>query len=87
MSEPDEFAVELRRTVERLRTMPIARLAQAHAPARAAIEALAGQPVPVIADHALGDQLQVVAAEAASALDFDREGAAALLAGLRRALP
>ena len=87
MSEPDDFDRELRRTVDRLRSMPLARLADAAPPARAAIEALAGEPVPVIADHALGDQLQVVADEAARARDFDRAGATALLAALRRALP
>lgn len=87
MSEPDAFAIELRRTVDRLRSMPVARLPQAHGPARDAIVELAGGPVPEVADHALGDQLQVVAAEAARARDFDRDGAAALLTALRRALP
>lgn len=83
----DDFDLELRRTVDRLRSMPVSRLEQAHDPARAAIEALAGEPVPVLADHALGDQLQVVADEAARARDFDRGAAAALLVELRRALP
>lgn len=87
MSEPDDFTVELRRVVDRLRSMPVTRLPQAHEPTRAVILALAGEPVPEIADHGLGDQLQVVATEAARARDFDRAGAAALLAALRRDLP
>jgi plasmid stabilization system protein ParE len=87
VSAADDFDVELRRTVDRLRSMPVSRLGQAHGPARAAIESLAGEPVPVIADHALGDQLQVVADEAARARDFDRDAAAGLLVALRRALP
>ena len=87
MSEPDDFSLELRRTVDRLRSMPVSRLPQARALARTAIVELAGEPVPEVADHALGDQLQVVAAEAARARDFDRDEAAALLTALRRALP
>lgn len=67
--------------------MPVARLARAEGPAREAMSALAGCDVPRIAPHALGDQLQVVATEAARAPRFDAGAAAALLADLRRTLP
>lgn len=81
------FSVELDRCVTRLRSMPLTRLGAARGPARSAIEYLAGCPVPELADHALGDQLQVVADEAARARDFDPEAAAEVLVTLRRALP
>lgn len=83
----DGFTVELARCVERLRAMPLPRLPRAEEPVREAMAALAGSPVPRLEPRALGDQLQVVATEAARGRDFDPAAAEALLADLRRALP
>lgn len=87
LDSDEVFRTELRRTVDRLRSTPVTRLAAAVAPTYAALDTLAGEEVPRLAPHALGDQLQVVADEAATAASFDFEAGADLLLELRRALP
>lgn len=82
-----DFGTELRRVVDRLRGMPVGRLAACEEPTHATMAAIAGTTVPRIGAHALGDQLQVVVDEAARDPRFDPDAAAAALAVLRRSLP
>ncbi len=91
----EDFDIELRRVVDRLRSMPVRHLPAAASLAYGAcgeLLALAAvdRKLPRLADHAAGDQLAVIAA------DLRREqgpDAAVLAAGadiltrLRRALP
>lgn len=83
---------ELDRVVDRLRSMPLARLAVA-APLAwdtcQQIQAAIGddRPVPRLADHAAGDQLAVVAQDALQRSSGSAAVISHLLVELRRALP
>lgn len=100
MVEGDEYARELARVVERLRTMPLTRLATCADGvfalcgtfadlAHESGSGLAGaQALPRLGDHALPDQLQVLGVELAAVGDPDAiTRAHALLVDMRKALP
>lgn len=85
---------ELNRVVERLRTMPLGRLAVAAPLAYDACRAMLAvvgdeHTLPRLGDHAAADQVLVIAADAwARAEGADaRARIAEILTGLRRALP
>jgi hypothetical protein len=91
MSDLTEFETELRRVVDRLRTMPLASLAPAAEQAYRTCQQLlliAGDdhPLPRLADHAAGDQLAVIAGECRTMNEAAVTEATAALVTLRRAL-
>ena len=95
-SAVDAFTREQDRCVDRLRTVPLARLAAsadlAHAAACRIVDLTpdaADRTLPRLADHAAGDQLAVVASDfLAGAPDAaSLEQGTAILTELRRSLP
>lgn len=95
MPDTAEFHRERDRVVERLRTMPLAKLSGAADLAYDAAcgilerSADAGRTLPRLADHAAGDQLAVITDDflRADPDDADVQAATAILTGLRRSLP
>ena len=85
---------ELNRVVERLRTMPLGRLAVAAPLAYDACRAMLAvigeeHPLPRLADHAAADQVSVIAADSWARADGADAQAriVEILTELRRALP
>lgn len=96
----EEFSRELTRVTERVRTMPLTRLAQCNDMVYFACGSLAdiarsagsglngGETLPRLGDHALPDQLQVLAGELLATGDATAiTQGLALLVDMRKALP